>query len=103
MASAGSNLLRKLGGLATAAAAAGSSTDMHSSFPSDAPPTGMLRSLVRLLQEESIVDVAYSYAEQVRFLPSVSFLFHSLPPSLLSPFLLLLDMWPQPRKPPQHH
>lgn len=63
-ASAGSNFLREMGGMASAAAAAPG--DMHSSFPSEAPPTGVLSNLVRLLQEESIVDVAYSYGEQVR-------------------------------------
>jgi hypothetical protein len=63
-ASAGSNFLREMGGMASAAAAAPG--DMHSSFPSDAPPTGVLSNLVRLLQEDSIVDVAYSYGEQVR-------------------------------------
>jgi hypothetical protein len=41
---------------------------MLSFSPADAPPIGVLSGLVRLLQEQSIVDVAYSYRDQVRLL-----------------------------------
>lgn len=65
--SASSNLLRNVGGLARTAAGS-SSSDMLSFSPADAPPIGVLSGLVRLLQEQSIVDVAYSYRDQVRLL-----------------------------------
>lgn len=51
--------------MARAAAESGSST-MDSFSSINAPHVGVLRGLIRLLQEQSIADIAYSFRDQVR-------------------------------------